>query len=85
MKPYGYFSSPDQSEPEYDPGTHVDCPICHHPLSRAIVTISLMAKGDSRSYFYRVHKVCYARLDEQQKTDLDSLIVDAIVAARNAN
>jgi len=72
----GYFNEANQTYPAFDPGLEVDCPVCNLPLSPAVVTISLMKKGGSRSYFYRVDKGCYERLSEEQQTDLDSQIID---------
>lgn len=82
---YGYFSTASQDDPEYDPGFDVHCPICGRRLSFPVNTISLMAENDSRSYFYRVHQGCYARLTDEQITALDSQIIDAIAAAGNVN
>ncbi len=90
LRIYGYFTSPNQTEPEYDPGLEVDCPICHKQLSRPMVTPSLMLQNDQgqaggRSYFYRVHKACYEALTPEQETALDSVIIDAIAASKNSN
>ena len=57
---YGWFDSPEQEVPAYDPGPNIDCPFCKESLTcRAVTTISLCAQESSRSYFYRVHKDCY--------------------------
>lgn len=89
IKPYGYFSDAMQEEPEYDPGLEAECPVCHKRLIATpvinLVTISLMAPDDNRSYFYRAHKSCYEDLTSEQETAIDSILIDAIYAARNAN
>lgn len=71
---YGYFDHPSQTEPEFDPGLDIDCPVCHRPLrDEPIQTISIMLAKldideanqsvailgkDTRSHFYRIHKDC---------------------------
>jgi hypothetical protein len=81
---YGYYDKPGD-EPAYDPGLEVECPICWKKLSRPIKSISLMLMDDDRSYFYRVHKLCYERLSEEEVTKLDSVLVDAVANKRSAN
>lgn len=88
MSIYGYYDSPTQNEPVYDPGLEVDCPSCGKPLELPMKTISLMLydrKQGDRSYFYRTHKACYDLLDETQRGALDGLIVDAVASSRNVN
>ncbi len=85
LKIYGYFTSPDQSEPAYEPGLEVDCPICHERLSHPMKTVSLMLEGDNRSYFYRVHKSCFENLSDVEVGNLDGLILDAVIASKNTN
>ncbi len=82
---YGYFDQPFQETPAYDPGLEVACPICGCRLSRPMKTISLLAEGDTRSYFYRVHQPCYEKLSPEQISDLDGLILDPIFRARETN
>jgi hypothetical protein len=85
---YGYYDSPAQDKPTFDPGIDVNCPSCGLPLEPPLKTISLMLydrnRGD-RSYFYRTHKACYDALDEKQKGALDGLLIDAISSIRNTN
>lgn len=93
---YGYFSSPEDVIPIYDPGFDVHCPICdlsvgRHTTDSPIKTISVMLErdgiftGDIRSYFYRVHRVCYDGLDEEQESMLDWQIIDSIAQSRESN
>lgn len=82
---YGYFTNATDETPAYDPGLNVPCPICHTLLSMPVKSISLMAVGDSRSYFYRTHKQCYENLSEQEVSDLDGLIIDHIETLGNTN
>jgi hypothetical protein len=83
---YGYFTDASQVTPVYDPGLHVSCPICFAKLGAADVrTISLMVPGDSRSYFYRVHRSCHEPLSEVERIRIDGLLIDAIYSSKNAN
>jgi hypothetical protein len=82
---YGYFDNPAEETPVYDPTLDVDCPVCFKKLSLPVKTISLMLVGDSRSYFYRTHKACYDGLSPDEKTKLDSMLIDAIANTKNAN
>lgn len=83
---YGYFTDPRQTEPVFDPGLSVLCPICTQTLNVANVrTISLMVPDDSRSYFYRVHRSCHEPLSEQERNCVDGLLIDAIYSTRNNN
>ncbi|MGB8644453.1 MAG: hypothetical protein WCF84_04400 [Anaerolineae bacterium] len=83
MIAYGYFDRPEQTVPAYDPGLEVDCPICRFPLSHPVKSISLLAVGDSRSFFYRVHKYCWEPLSPEQQTAIDSQIVDVVAIAKD--
>jgi hypothetical protein len=80
---FGYFEDSLSENPAYDPGIDVDCPVCHARLSPPLKTISVMAEGDDRSYFYRTHKPCFEGLSEQQASDLDGLIIDRFHIIRN--
>lgn len=86
MKFCGWFSSPEQLEPEFDPGLFkVECPYCHNNLVRPVTTISLMIEGDSRSYFYRAHARCYWNAEQTHRDAVDHSIVDAVTASKNVN
>lgn len=83
---YGYFTDASQTEPVFDPGVSVSCPICSKELDAVDVrTISLMVPGDLRSYFYRVHRSCHEPLSEQQRIRIDGLLIDAICSTKNTN
>ena len=85
MAQYGYFTDAAQTQPAFDPGLEVPCPVCGEHLSPPLKTISLMLEGDARSYFYRTHKSCYESLGMERRGALDGLLVDAIAAAKNVN
>ena len=78
---YGYFDD-DSNIPAYDPGLEIDCPICGQPLCDPMKSPSFMVPGDSRSYFYRIHKGC---ANEQAMSEIEGVIVDAIFHARETN
>lgn len=83
---YGYFTDPQQTEPVFDPGLSVPCPICADMLNAVDVrTISLMVPGDLRSYFYRVHRSCHEPLSEQERIGVDGLLINLIYSTRNTN
>jgi hypothetical protein len=93
---FGYFSSPEQTVPEYDPGMDINCLVCGQPLRSAPVrTVSLLLVGDDpqdrsqwddRCYFYRLHQHCDNALTPEQEAALDSVIIDAVGnAKRNTN
>lgn len=83
---YGYFTDATQTSPVFDPGVSVPCPICTKELDAIDVrTISLMVPGDSRSYFYRVHRSCHEPLTEQERIRVDGLLIDAIHSTKNTN
>ena len=78
----GWFDSPGEI-PAHDPGVQgTPCPICHGTLSLEDVrTISLMWPGDTRSFFYRVHKSCHQELSDDDKQALDMAILYSVAVA----
>lgn len=86
MSIYGYYTDYSQTQPVFDPGLDVLCPICGHTLKADdIRTISLAVPDDVKSYFYRVHKSCHEPLNEAQRAQVDGLLIDAIYSTRNTN
>lgn len=83
---FGYFDAPEQTTPAFDPGLDAKCPVCGKTVGRVnIKTISVMLRGDMRSYFYRVHKACYDPLTAEQQADVDGLIIDAVARTKDVN
>ena len=82
---YGFFTSPHDNAPAYDPGIDVSCPICEGMLSPPIKTISVMAVGGDKSYFYRCHKWCYEPLSDAEKSALDGKIIDHVQTLGSVN
>lgn len=83
---FGYYTDPEQTEPVHDPGIAINCLGCHKTLTEGpLVTISLLVVGDTRSYFYRLHKACEESMTDEQKQSIDSIIVDAVASTRNTN
>lgn len=75
---FGYFESWEQEIPAHDPGMNGMCLICGKTLEQPVKTISLMKRGDARSYFYRAHKGCYVNTSPEDISDLESSLIDAL-------
>lgn len=75
--PYGWFTSPDQMTPVFDPGLDVPCPCCLEPLRNGPrKTISVMPVERTRSYFFRAHKACWEATTEETRILIESSIID---------
>lgn len=85
LSKFGYFSSADQDLPEFDPGLDIDCLVCSKRLEPPLKTISLFVPNTDRSYFYRTHRNCYDSLSDNQKTMLDSQLVDKVFKEELSN
>ena len=79
---FGWFDSPDQTVPAHDPGLKTICPVCAKELSRPMKTISMMTvdTGSDRSYFFRVHKLCWEGITERERDAIEGSLVDALTA-----
>ena len=77
-KIFGYYDSPEQIKPAFDPGLVVSCPFCLAKLELPVKTISLMAENDDRSYFYRAHKNCYEAASEISIQEIEGSLIDSI-------
>lgn len=73
---FGFFDSPDQTTPAFDPGLNVACPFCLRPLELPVKTISLILPGDDRSFFYRSHKSCYETASEKAIGEIEGSLID---------
>ena len=76
---FGWFSTPQQKVPEYDPGLDINCPFCHKSLrqgKQALVTLSFMGGRSPRSYFYRVHRDCRGLNSWKREQEIESTIID---------
>ena len=74
---FGYFDAPGTATPTHDPGLGALCPICLLVLRGApLVTISLMAAGDNRSYFFRSHKKCWHLSTPGEKSRIEGALID---------
>lgn len=77
----GYFTSPDQTEPAFDPPHDSPCLVCDKPLLPDDVrTISIMlAEGaDERSFFYRIHRTCGDLMSRDEGDKLSSRVFEAL-------
>lgn len=71
---YGFFSSPYDEEPTYDPGLDISCPACKQPLlSTNRKTVSFSVPGSDRSWFYRIHAACST---PELEIELESAVID---------
>lgn len=79
MPECGWFDDPTSDTPAHDPGLAVDCPVCRQSLATLPrKTISLMPLGGAtKSYFFRVHKVCWDAAPELIKSQIESSVIDA--------
>jgi hypothetical protein len=78
---FGWFDSPDQTTPAHDPGIGTAvCALCgnHLSVAQALKTISLMPVGGERSYFYRVHKLCYDEATEDERASVEHALIDLL-------
>lgn len=75
---FGWFDNNDYEKPAHDPGLDTICMICGKKLSPMMKTVSLMKEGDTRSYFYRVHKDCYLSLTEEEILEYEGSLIDNI-------
>lgn len=73
MRNLGYYTQPNQTTPEFDPGIDIPCPCCGITLGREtpLRTISLRRMADPVSYFYRTHRACHERLTPPELEALD--------------
>jgi hypothetical protein len=77
----GFFESPYQTEPSFDPGTAVACPICRQQLEgEPLKTMSLMRENDERSLFFRAHKGCWKAAGAEQREIIEGSIIDGTAA-----
>lgn len=75
---FGYYDNPTQTEPAYDPGVEGTlCPYCLIELNHLdIRSYSLMVPGDSKSFFYRVHRSCDELVTEDERQIIESSLID---------
>lgn len=44
-----------------------------------------MLRGDERSYFFRAHKSCWSGIGDDEKTALESSLIDPVAEALEAS
>lgn len=75
---FGYFDGIGDV-PAHDPGMGGKCPVCALVLERPVKTISLMpVERNGRSYFFRVHKACWESASEDDKSAIESSLIDEV-------
>jgi hypothetical protein len=78
---YGWFDSADQhpDQPTFTPSFPGICLFCGELMSPADVrSHALMPFPYKRSYFYRTHRTCHEAATEQQRRDIDRVVLDSI-------
>ncbi len=72
---FGYYEKSDQAIPTYRPPFSIPCPVCKEPCDNGdpLKTVSFMAPGVPRSWFYHIHKNCAT---EENQTEIESVLVD---------
>lgn len=68
----------DSDTPSYDPWLDTYCIFCWRDLDQPIMTISLIKKWDTRSFFYRCHKLCYELKTKKEIDIYESSLIDNI-------
>lgn len=75
---FGYFEGLGDV-PVHDPGMEGKCPVCGKTLSRPVKTISLMPVArNGRSYFFRAHKSCWESATDEDKSHIESSLIDEV-------
>jgi len=74
IKDYGYFDSPEQTEPKVRPQSK-KCLICGKENDSKIRSICIMM-DDQRSWFYYVHIFCHDNLRKKDAEALDWRLTD---------
>ena len=82
---FGWFDGPNAKDPAHDPGIESGiCALCGKQLSPPVVTASILPDGLNRSYFYRTHKSCDLRATDDDRYEIDSMLVDMLLAPNGA-
>lgn len=80
--PFGYFEDPTQLLPTYEPGLTVPCVVCQFPMTMEnVVNTSLILPGDTRSYFYRLHRSCRVQENAEAIARIEGELIDSRIAA----
>ena len=74
---FGYFTSPTETKPTFDPGLDVPCPVCLTELTLPVKTISLMPVNDDRSWFFRAHKECWENASKEEQQRIEGSLIDS--------
>lgn len=81
---FGYYDSPEQTSPAYDPGESAPCLICGEPWTTDTVrTISIAGVTADRSWFYRIHRACDDAQTPEEAAAREALYVEWMVDGRD--
>lgn len=82
----GYYTAPEQTEPEHTPPTTGPCPFCGEPITpETIRTINVMPvdRSTKASLFYFVHRKCHDAATPEQGAALDETVLRMFGAWQN--
>ena len=70
----GYFDSPEQTEPKFDPAEKGICPLCQNEIGSERRLCRDLMVSTKRSYFFSYHEKC--RDDEKLKEVTDAVVTE---------
>lgn len=70
----GYFDSPTQSEPAFDPAEKGICPLCQEEIGDKPRLCRNLMVSTKRSYFFSYHTAC--RDDDKLKEVEDAVVTE---------
>lgn len=80
---FGWFDDISEN-PAHDPGRDGLCAVCATKIGKEICnTISLMPDEiRDKSYFFRVHSLCWGSITELEKNFIESSLIDEICGVK---
>lgn len=70
----GYFDSPKQTEPKFDPAENGICPLCQEHIGAEPRLCRSLMVSSKRSYFFSYHERC--RDDEELKKVEEAVVTE---------
>ncbi len=69
---FGWYDSPDATEPAYNPWPNAFCPHCGNPIpAKDVCTFNFVAGGGDEppagSFFYFTHRSCHKAATEDER------------------
>ncbi len=74
----GFFLPGESVNPAHDPGEQGKCLVCCKSLALtgAVMRIGGLIARDGKTYFFRAHKACWARLGDQERTEYEKSLTE---------